>query len=56
LKDHCHLQKVQKKSRVPYNFDDVIGGQQKKKQGDHNADAPGLTRPDVKKTRQSACQ
>ena len=48
--------KVAEKERVPYNFDDVIGGEQEKKQGGHNADTPGLAGPDVKKARQSVCQ
>ena len=41
--------KVAKKERIPGNFDDVISGQQKKKQGDHNAHTPGLPGADVKK-------
>jgi hypothetical protein len=41
--------KAAEKERVPYNFDDVIGGEQKKKEGDRNADTPGLAGSDVKK-------
>jgi hypothetical protein len=48
--------KAAEKERIPYNFDDVIGSKQKKKQGDHYADTPGLTGSDVKKARQSVCQ
>jgi hypothetical protein len=48
--------KAAEKESVPYNLDDVIGGKQKKKKGDHNADTPGLTGSNVKKARQSVCQ
>jgi hypothetical protein len=48
--------KATEKERVPYNFDDVIGGEQEKKKGGHHADTPGLAGPDVEKARQSVCQ
>ena len=48
--------KVAEKERIPGNFDDVISGQEKKKQGHHNAHTPGLPGSDIKKARQSVCQ
>ena len=48
--------KAAEKERVSYNFDDVIGGEQKKQQAGHYADTAGLPGSDIKKARQSVCQ
>jgi len=48
--------KVAEKERIPCNFGDVISGQQKKKQADHNAHTPGLSGSDIKKARQRVGQ
>src|SRR4030095_2853195 len=48
--------KAAEKERVPYNFDDVVGGEQEKKKRGHHADTPGLAGPDVKKARQNIGQ
>jgi hypothetical protein len=42
--------KAAEEERVPYNFDDVVSREQKKQQGDHQNNTPGLTGSDVKKS------